>query len=86
MKDYFISMKDMNEEDILYKDVDISNLEDPNIIAFITSLKLGLETKINIFIDMLSDEDRIYTSYENGIPDKNNIFSQLNKEIPFKGL
>ena len=84
MKDYFISMKDMNEEDILYKDVDISNLEDPNIIAFITSLKLGLETKINIFIDMLSDENRIYTSYENGFPDKNNIFNRRNK-IPFKG-
>jgi hypothetical protein len=41
----------------------------------------NLEERIKVYIDMLSDEDRIYTSYENGIPNQSNIFKQIQKEI-----
>ncbi len=43
--------------------------------------KDNLEQRIDKFIEMLTDKK--YTSYENGVPNKNNIFKKDNK-IPFK--
>ena len=80
MKDYYISMKDLRDIDLLY--IPISKLSDENKRVFEENIKLSVDTKINIFIDMLSKEK--YTSYKNGDPDNNNIFSSQNK-IKFEG-
>lgn len=78
MKDYFISLRDNQEVDIIYKD----NHSQEEIQSFVENLKLSYDTKINIFIEILSE--RQYTSYEGGKTNKSNIFNQRN-EIPFKG-
>ena len=82
MVGYFISIKDMIDVDLLYKDVDINDLESEEVKAFIGSIKLGHNEKIDLFIEMLSEEK--YTGYKNGKPNKNNVLGVYNK-VPFKG-
>lgn len=78
INDFFESLLDIEECNPLYYD----NPTDEQITAFINNIKVSHATKIKIFIDMLSDKK--YTSYINGLPDSNNIFSAINK-IPFVG-
>lgn len=77
--DYFESLQDIEECNLLYYD----NPTDEQITAFINNIKVSHATKIKIFIDMLSDN--YYTNYIGKLPDKNNIFIQQNI-IPFKGF
>ena len=78
--EYFKSLRDITDIDIIYKNINEVSQEDIN--TFLINIKIGIDTKIDIFIDMLSDNK--YTSYENGRPNSLNIFKQKNK-IPFKG-
>ena len=80
MKDYYISMKDLQDIDLLY--IPIGKLDDSNKKIFEKNIRLSVDTKINIFIDMLSEKE--YTRYENGEPDSNNILKKENK-IKFEG-
>ena len=77
MVDYYTSMKYMNEEDILYKDVNIEDKTSKDIISFIASIRLGFDGKVELFIEMLSEEK--YTSYKERQPDEQNIFKFYNK-------
>ena len=72
ISDYFESLQDIEEYNPLYYD----NPTDKQITAFINNIKVSHATKIKIFIDMLADKK--YTSYINGLPDSNNIFSVKN--------
>ena len=76
--DYFESIQDIEENNILYN----NNPTEEQINNFINNLKISHETKIKIFIKMLSIPK--YTSYIDRIPDSNNIFSQSNK-VSFEG-
>ena len=78
INDFFESLLDIEECNPLYYD----NPTDEQITAFINNIKVSHATKIKIFIDMLSDKK--YTSYINGLPDSNNIFSVKNI-VSFKG-
>ena len=78
IKDYFISLRDIQEIDLLYKE----QVNENDIESFINNIKLGYDGKIELFIEMLGKEE--YTKYEKGFPDKNNIFSQVNR-VPFQG-
>ena len=75
IQDYFISLQDIQEIDLLYK----QEPSEKEINNFVSQIKLGLDGRIQIFIDMLSEEE-----YPHGKPNKNNIFSQFNK-LAFKG-
>ena len=67
-----------SEEQKLKKlNISLKAIDDFNFVN-----KNNLERRIEKFIDMLSDNK--YTSYVNGLPDSNNIFSAINK-IPFEG-
>ena len=76
--DYFESIQDIEENNILY----YNNPTEEQINNFINNLKISHETKIKVFIKMLSNSK--YTSYIDRIPDSNNIFSQSNK-VSFEG-
>ena len=76
--DYFESIQDIEENNILY----YNNPTKEQINNFINNLKISYETKIEVFIKMLSNSK--YTSYINRGPDSNNIFSQYN-EVSFEG-
>ena len=78
IEDYFESIQDIDEYNLLYYD----NPTDEQITIFINNIKISHESKIRIFIDMLSDKK--YTNYINGLPDNNNIFSFYN-EVGFEG-
>ena len=83
IKDYFISLKDIQDIDILYKE----EISENDIEIFINNIKLGHDGKIDLFIEMLSEDK--YTGYKklgNGQigPDENNIFKSIN-ETSFKG-
>ena len=78
MQDYFISLKDLQGIDLLYK----QEPTEKEINDFVGQIKLGHDGKIQLFIDMLSEDQ--YTQYENGNPNENNIFKGENK-IKFKG-
>ena len=80
--DYYDNLRDIEDIDILYKD--INSLSEEDINSFIANCKIGYKTKIKVFIEMLNQEDRKYTSYEKGEGDSNNIFVYRN-EIMFKG-
>ena len=45
----------------------------------------NISARIDLFIEMMTDEKEKYTSYKNGQPDESNIFSQRNK-VPFLGI
>ncbi len=77
INDYFESITDIEEENILYK----NNLSQDDITYFLETIRLSHKSKIRIFIDMLSDSK--FTNYINGLPDNNNIFS-VNNKIHFK--
>lgn len=79
IEDFFESIQDIEESNLLYYD----NPSQSQVNWFINNLKVSHETKIKIFIDMLSDD--YYTNYIGKSPDKNNIFIQQNI-IPFKGF
>ncbi len=76
--DYFESVQDIEENNLLYYD----NPTQEQIDWFINNLKVSHETKIKIFIDMLTNPK--YTNYINGLPDSKNIFSARNN-ISFEG-
>ena len=78
MKDYFISLRYNQEIDIIYKD----NPTEEEIEVFIKNIKISHDTKIKVFIDMLSEDK--YTTYEAGKPNNTNILGTNNK-VPFKG-
>ena len=77
INDYFESLADIEEENILYK----YNPHQEDITYFLNSIRISHKSKIRIFIEMLSNPK--YTNYVNGTFDGNNIFG-LNK-IPFEG-
>ena len=79
INDYFESIQDIEESNLLYYD----NPNQVQINYFINNLKVSHETKIKIFIDMLSDN--YYTNYIGKLPDDNNIFIQQNI-TPFRGF
>ena len=81
--DYYKNMPSMEDIDIIYKD--INNLTDEELNDFTANIKIGYTTKLNVFIEMINRDDNIYTSYENGKPNDNNIFSSKNK-VPFMGF
>ena len=68
IEDFFESIQDIEESNILYCD---SPTQD-EIDYFINNLKISHDSKINIFINMLSNPN--YVNYINGKPDANNIF------------
>ena len=76
--DYFESIQDIEENNILY----YNNPTKEQINNFINNLKISHETKIKVFIKMLSNSK--YTNYINGVPDSNNIFNSDNK-VSFEG-
>ena len=76
---YFKNLVDIEEYNILY----FASLDDNKINSFINSIKIDFDTKLELFIEMMTDER--YTKYENGQPDGNNIFNQRNK-ISFLGI
>ena len=78
IEDFFDSIQDIDEYNLLYYD----NPTDEQVTIFINNIKISHESKIRIFIDMLSDKK--YTNYINGLPDNNNVFSARNK-ILFEG-
>ena len=78
INDYFESLADIEEENILYK----YNPHQEDITYFLNSIRISHKSKIRIFIEMLSNPK--YTNYVNGISDENNIFSAANK-ISFEG-
>ena len=75
---YFISLRDIKEIDLLYKD----NVSDEEITTFINNIKLENEGKIDLFIEMLAEDK--YTRYEKGEATKNNILNKKN-EVSFEG-
>ena len=77
INDYFESLTDIEEENILYK----YNPHQEDITYFLESIRISHKSKIRIFIDMLSDSK--FTNYINGLPDSNNIFS-VHNNIYFK--
>ena len=78
INDYFESLADIEEENILYK----YNPHQEDITYFLNSIRISHKSKIRIFIEMLSNPK--YTNYVNGISDENNIFVKNNK-VPFEG-
>ena len=78
INDYFESLADIEEENILYK----YNPHQEDITYFLNSIRISHKSKIRIFIDMLSNPK--YTNYVNGTLDENNIFAKNNK-VPFDG-
>ena len=73
--DFFDNLKDINSVNLIYYDIDkITDTEKNN---FIRSIKISHNAKVLVFIEMLSDPK--YTSYKDGLPDENNIFSNANK-------
>ena len=78
INDYFESIQDMKDYNLLY----YNNPADKQITDFINNIKINHESKIKIFIEMLSNPK--YTNYINGFPDSNNIFSSSNK-VSFEG-
>ena len=78
INDYFSSLKDLEDTDLLYKD----KISEKEIENFISNIKLGHDGKIKLFIEMLSEDE--YTQYEKGKPNSNNIFAQTN-QVAFKG-
>ena len=78
INDYFESLADIEEENILYK----YNPHQEDITYFLNSIRISHKSKVRIFIDMLSNPK--YTNYVNGISDENNIFVKNNK-VPFEG-
>ena len=78
INDYFESLADIEEENILYK----YNPHQEDITYFLNSIRISHKSKIRIFIEMLSNPK--YTNYANGTPDENNIFAKNNK-VPFEG-
>ena len=78
INDYFESLADIDEKNILYK----YNPHQEDITYFLNSIRISHKSKIRIFIEMLSNPK--YTNYVNGISDENNIFVKNNK-VPFEG-
>ena len=73
--DFFDNLKDINSVNLIYYDIDkITDTEKNN---FIRNIKISHNAKVLAFIEMLSNPK--YTSYKNGLPDENNIFSNINK-------
>ena len=64
MKDYFISLRDNQEIDIIYKDVPTEE----EIEVFIKNIKLGINGKIDAFIETINDSIL-------DLNNKNNVFS-----------
>ena len=82
LKTYFDSLKDIEECNLLY----FSSINQKQIDKFIDSLKLDLDTKINIFIEMASnpDKNKVKKSHNILVPDDDNIFN-TQKGFPFSG-
>ena len=73
LKTYFDSLKDIEEYNLLY--FILPNQD--QIDKFVASLKLDLDTKINLFIEMASKKENNRTKYSHNIlvPTDDNIFN-----------
>ena len=83
--DYLKDLRDIEEVNILY--LNQNQIEEHIKEVFINNIKIGIDTKIDVFINMLSQEK--YTGYSlNSVgrvaPNENNIFGSRNK-IQFEG-
>ena len=75
---YLDSLSDIEEVNLLYFD----KVTDDDISKFLSNLTLSVSNKVDIFIDMLSDDSN--TRYRKGNPINESIFYFRNT-IPFKG-
>ena len=83
--DYLKNLRDIEEINILY--LNQNEIDERIKTMFINNIKIGIDTRIDVFINMLSQEK--YTGYyidKRGrvVPNDNNIFAQRN-QLPFKG-